>query len=96
MSSPGVGMSPTRRYPPCDLDGTWDSSTVPVEPGDGKTYLKAVNETCYQLGLRFLEERAAARGGGADHPAIHAGIPGYLRVVDHPHDTRRLVTLEVL
>lgn len=70
---PGGGHVSYPSLPPCDLDGTWDSSTVPVEPGDGKTYLKAVNETCYQLGLRFLEERAAARGAG---PIILPSTPG--------------------
>jgi len=57
---PGGGHVTYPTLPPCDSDGTWTSSTTPITPGDGKTYLQANQESCYQLGLRFLEEKAAA------------------------------------
>lgn len=70
---PGGGHTSYPTLPPADLDGTWTSSTTPVEPGDGKTYLQATKETCYQLGLRWLEQKAAER---AVAPIILPSTPG--------------------
>lgn len=56
---PGGGHVTYPVLPPADSDGTWDSSTTEVVSG-GNTHLQATQETCYQLGLRWLESKAAA------------------------------------
>lgn len=58
---PGGGHVTYPVLPPADIDGTWTSSTTPITPGDGNTYLKATKETCYQLGIRWLEKKAAEK-----------------------------------
>lgn len=62
---PGGGHTTYPLLPPCDLDGTWASSTTPVTNGDGHTYLKPTKDTCYQLALRWLEGKAAARANAS-------------------------------
>lgn len=61
ITFPGNGHVSYPLLPPCDSDGTWTSSTTPITPGDGHTYLKADTDSCYQLGLRWLERKAADR-----------------------------------
>lgn len=69
---PGGGHVTYPTLPPCDSDGTWTSSTTPITPGDGHTYLKADTDSCYQLGLRWLERKAAER---ATAPIILPSTP---------------------
>lgn len=59
----GAGHTTYPLLPPCDTDGTWTNSTTTVTPGDGQTYRKAAagHDSCYQLGLKWLEAKAAAR-----------------------------------
>lgn len=61
----GAGHVTYPLMPPCDLDGTWTSSTSIVEGPDGNDYLKAEQDSCYQLALKWLEGKAAERANAS-------------------------------
>lgn len=54
---PGGGHTIYPGLGPPNSDGTYNTTSVVV---DGKTYLKPVGDTCFQMALRWLEDKAQA------------------------------------